>query len=323
MRTTVDDLNWLEASRLVVHHAGTVHYPPGAIIGPRRIPDLELVWISSGTTVFEGGDGLRCELHPGDVIVVRPGERHRFVMDRRRMLAHGFAHFSLPAADMRRIAAWPRPVHAADGSPLRHAVESCERLIVGHRPDSAVPRLALRLALALYHAAGQPETAVPWSGWKLDPRVAAVLAAVRSTWQDRPAWAPTRDELCALAGCSEAALGRAFRTALGVAPTAAIRLWRVERAAVLMARGGQSVSAAARAIGWRSPDVFTRAFRAAYGLAPREAARRAAAGAWTVTPRLFQASYGKGMRPSGDPTLSATDPTLSASASRRRLPKRR
>ena len=86
-----DPLAWLEESRLAIRHAGTVHYPPGSVVGPRRIPDLELVWISSGVAVFEGGDGQRFELRPGDVLMVRPGERHRFVMERRRMLAHGFA----------------------------------------------------------------------------------------------------------------------------------------------------------------------------------------------------------------------------------------
>lgn len=316
------DLAWLEDARLAIRHAGTVHYPPGSVIGPRRIPDLELVWISAGTARFDGGRE-EFELRPGAVMLVRPGERHRFVFDRRRMLAHGFIHFSAPAAVMRRIAAWPRPLQAESGSPLRTTLDSCERLVAMHTADGAIPRLALRLALALYHAAGHEAQPEPWAGWRLDPRVAGVLTAVRAAWRDRPAWAPTLGELCRLAGCSEAALGRAFRTALGVSPATAIRLWRIERAAILLARGGMPVAEAAASIGWSSPDVFTRAFRAAYGLPPREAARRAAAGAWTATPRLRLASYGKGMRPSGDPTLPVADPTIPLTAGAPPEPRRR
>jgi AraC family transcriptional regulator len=318
-----DPFAWLEDTRLAIRHTGTVHYPPGSVIGPRRIPDLELVWIVSGTALFEGGDGKRCELRPGNVLVVLPGERHRFVMERRRMLAHGFAHFSGPAAAMRRIAAWPRLVHAATGSPLRGALESYERLIATHPGNSAMTRLALRVALALYHEAGLPAPAATWAGYKLDPRVAAALTAVRAAWGERPTWAPRRGDLCALAGCSEAALDRAFRAALGVAPTTAIRLWRVERSAILLSRGGLAVAEAARAIGWGSPDVFTRCFRAAYGLVPREAVRRAAAGAWTATPLLRLASYGQGMLPSGDPTLPVDDPMFPLTSGAHRELRRR
>lgn len=305
-----EDLAWLEAAPLRIRHAGTAHYPPGAIVGPRRIPDLELVWVDAGTAAYEDGAGRRLQLAPGDVLLVHPGERHRFVMERRRMLAHGFAHFAAPAAAMRRLAAWPRgPVRAAPGTDLRAALAACERLFATCPPGAAPPRLALRHALALYRRAAAGETEPAWLGWRLDPRVAAVLTAVRRAWAERPAWSPAAGDLVRLAGCSAPTLGRAFRGALGVAPLAAIRLWRVERAAILLARGGLGVAEAAAQLGWRDPDVFARAFRAAYGLSPRAAARRAAAGGWTATPRLRLVCYAGG---GTAPALAVDDPSLPA-----------
>jgi AraC-like DNA-binding protein len=303
-----DDLAWLESAALQLRHAGTAHYPPGGVVGPRRIPDFELVWIGSGTAFYEDGQGRSLQLGPGDVVLVRPGERHRFVMERRRMLAHGFAHFTGPAAALRRLAAWPcGPVHATAGSELRLALTSCERLFATCSPNATAPRLALRHALALFHQATLGAGEPVWTRWPLDQRVGKVLAAVRAGWSERPAWTPGIAELVRLAGCSPATLGRAFRSALGVAPLEAIRLWRIERAALLLERGGTTVAAAAAQIGWRHPDVFARAFRASYGLSPRAAARRAAAGAWTAAPRLRLVCYAGG---GTSPALPVADPGL-------------
>ncbi len=42
-----DDLSWLESARFELRHAGTVHYPPGGIVGPRRIRDIQEWYIST------------------------------------------------------------------------------------------------------------------------------------------------------------------------------------------------------------------------------------------------------------------------------------
>lgn len=304
---TSADLAWLETAKLVIRHAGTAHYPPGAVIGPRRIGDAELVWIDAGDGSFEGGDGARIALLPGTVLLVRPGERHRFVMGRTRMLAHGFVHLTLPAAAMRALAAWPRPVLAAPGSALRAVLAEAERLLAVCPQGAAEPRLAVRLALALYLRAAAGEAEPAWTQWRLDPLVARVLGAVRARWREEPAWAPGRAALVALSGVGEATLARAFRRALGVGPAAAVRRWRIERAAMLLARGGVGVGEAARLCGWADPDVFARAFRAAYGLTPRAAAARAAAAGWLPLPLLRLVSFAGGRE---RPALAVDDPSL-------------
>jgi AraC-like DNA-binding protein len=298
------DLAALESLRLRIELGGGVSYPPGTVIGPRRIRDFELVWVDAGTATFAGPEG-EVVLDPGRVLLVRPGERHIFRMDRRRMLRHGFVHFSVqPATVARRLMAWPRSLRLAPGSLLAATLASLERRLPGGA-DQPVHRQLLRTALVLYRDGGaEPE---PAAG-ELDPQVAAVLGEVGRRWRETPAWSPQLSELATIAGLSASALGRIFRAAFGCGPVAAIRRWQIERAARLLG-GDTPITAIARDCGWRDPDRFARAFRAAYGISPRLARMRIREGVWMPLPRLTRLTVGAGRR---YPSFPANDPSLPA-----------
>lgn len=91
---------------------------------------------------------------------------------------------------------------------------------------------------------------------------------------DRPA-APSLAQLSAIAGWSPFHLHRAFRALVGETPKCYTQRLRLERAAVLLGSTDRSAADVARAVGFRSPEVFSRAFRRQLGCTPTRYRRRA------------------------------------------------
>lgn len=69
-------------------------------------------------------------------------------------------------------------------------------------------------------------------------------------------------------------LAHEFKRWVGVAPMAYVNQRRAEWAAVLLAGTDDSIGAIGRAVGWPEPASFSRHFRKAFGVSPREYRRR-------------------------------------------------
>jgi AraC-like DNA-binding protein len=106
-----------------------------------------------------------------------------------------------------------------------------------------------------------------------DPAVArcqaAMLADLAGRWQV--------DRLVTTARLPSSSLYRRFERVCGLAPLAWLQRRRLERAADLLGRTRRPVAEIAAAVGFPDPFHFSRAFHAAFGLAPRDY-RRAESG---------------------------------------------
>jgi AraC-like DNA-binding protein len=80
--------------------------------------------------------------------------------------------------------------------------------------------------------------------------------------------------LSELAAVSPAHLSRSMREHYGTTPTAFVTGLRLQRAAELLGTTSESVTWIAHRCGFSSQSYFTRCFRAAYGVSPREYRRR-------------------------------------------------
>jgi AraC family transcriptional regulator len=96
-------------------------------------------------------------------------------------------------------------------------------------------------------------------------RVARVVAAIVSD----PLAPHGLDELAALAHFSPFHFHRIYRGVTGETVAATVRRLRLARAAQLLAAGDESVTQVAMAVGYDSPQTFSRAFREFAGTAPR------------------------------------------------------
>lgn len=75
-------------------------------------------------------------------------------------------------------------------------------------------------------------------------------------------------DLAAEVNAAPAYLSRLFTASLGVAPMAYLGRIRIERAAALLRRTDDTVGQIARAVGYGSPEHFSRLFRRAFGAKP-------------------------------------------------------
>lgn len=135
---------------------------------------------------------------------------------------------------------------------------------------------AIRRHLAAQPAA-QPAGRQGWLAGLADPAVGRALALLHG----EPARPWTLDRLARAAGVSRTVLAERFARLVGCPPMHYLTLWRLQRAARLLADSPIKVAAAAHAVGYESEAAFNRAFKKATGTPPgawrRRAGRRPAA----------------------------------------------
>lgn len=219
----------------------------------------------------------------GDVVFVRPGDRHAFSGSTPSGLE--FINVAFPAT------AWRGFVELAgfdsDGAWDARSAQPTFRLGAAERANGLG---AFETALARFHE--QPSAFDLIQFWTDLLRVIAPLrmsgavgtAAVRPPRWFVDACAAMRREanlrrglprLRELANVSPEHLSRSMRTFHGATPTEFVTGLRLDRAASLLATTNDPVTAIAHRCGFSSQSYFTRRFHAAYGLTPRAFRRRA------------------------------------------------
>jgi AraC-like DNA-binding protein len=210
--------------------------------------------------------GVSHATRPGAIMLFNPTELH----DGRATTAEGFAYCMLyvDVATIRGFLAGeignPEPLF---DRPM--AVDAATADLVAHAYDALAPGTPalerddglLRLLLHLAHRYGG--TSVP----PADSRADRAMLRVRDRLRDAPEDAVTLQELADLAGMSRFHLTRLFQRRFGLAPSAYLRLLRLERAKRLLAIGEPPASVAA-SLGFADQAHLTRRFKAAYGMTP-------------------------------------------------------
>jgi AraC-like DNA-binding protein len=266
-------------------------YPAGATFGPRRLRDWEFVWMIEGDAEYRRDDAV-ADAPAGSVVLCRPNATDFFRWDPRRRTRHGYFHFDLrgdlppdwPPADD-----WPLVRVPADGDAdlLRPLFRALLATPAGTGDPTQTRLLALSLlaAFATGRDAGgggvdRPEHPEP---------VARGLAFIALRLDESPEAGIPLAEIARAACVTPEHLIRLFKRATGRTPAETVRLARLERAAVLLARTNYGVAEVARLCGFESPFHFSRLFRRAYGQSPTEMRRAVAAGgAVPTSPRVVR-----------------------------------
>jgi transcriptional regulator GlxA family with amidase domain len=116
------------------------------------------------------------------------------------------------------------------------------------------------------HFATHPERAPGWYTALADPVIGATLRDIHSD----PAEPWTVVGMAAAVGLSRAAFSRRFREAVGEPPMAYVKRWRLTLAADHLADSDLSVGRVAALVGYQSPFTFSAAFKAHFGVSPRD-----------------------------------------------------
>ena len=120
----------------------------------------------------------------------------------------------------------------------------------------------------------------------LPDAVERAYSFLRNSLENDPATPVGLADLSRAAGVSPEHLCRLFKSSTGRSPVETVRLVRLDRAAVLLARTNCPVAEIGAACGFPNPYHFSRRFKEAFGHPPRELRRRIQAGATPPVPRL-------------------------------------
>lgn len=247
--------------------------------------DYEFVWLMEGDARYER-DGQTVEAPAGSIVLCRPLATDFFRWDAKRSTRHGFFHFDIkripaswPGAD-----AWPLVRLAQEGDILRPMFRHL--LTWATTGDPTLCQLTMRHMLTAF-VLGQIETReLPRPS--LPTAVERALAYVQHALETDPAGTITLEDLAASADVTPEHLCRLFTRATGHSPIETVRLGRLDRAALLLARSNYAINEVATLCGFASPFHFSRRFKQAFGKSPRELRQAVRDSSSPPTPQLLR-----------------------------------
>jgi AraC family transcriptional regulator len=269
----------------------TAVYPPGGSYGPRVLPDFEFVWTLEGDAVWTC-DGERHAAPPHTAILSRPGMREHYRWDPKRQSRHAFVHFSivkglskLPPSER-----WPLIRHLPDGDVFRPLFR---HLLWALNHPNAERELSVQTTLRhmLFCFLSGSMGTVSTAAEPLPAVVNTALAFAVERFKKQPQALLSIAALSRAAGASPRQLHRAFHSAFDCGPMAALRLMRLDRAAFLLSDSALQIQEIAHRTGFKNGFHFSRAFKAAFGRAPKEFRERLERGLDTPSTTIARLRY--------------------------------
>lgn len=247
---------------------------PAAIwqVGPRTIPDHELVLITAGCGQVRV-DGKEHDIYPGYLLYFWPGVQHTLKNDPMRPMSFQAIHFSYTQASYNN-GQWqslslddvPLPVPAVQLSSNCKHLETLFKDIGRHWPQQPAGNslICRGLFLQVLHQI--------ISGSSVDPGNQRTMAAVQATldiihaqYSDRLS---VRD-LSAKAGLSADYYTRLFRRMTGMTPQDYISYYRISMAKNILADPAVKIRSVAARVGYEDEFFFSRMFKKQVGISPQ------------------------------------------------------
>lgn len=300
---------------------GVAIYPPGATFGPRQMSDYEFVWIMEGDAEYRWG-ATTVAAPEGSIVLCRPssdGGTDAFRWDRERRTRHAYFHFNVLAVP----AHWPKPDRwplvrtAVEGDVLRPLFRHLLAWVKTATPPLPVEGRALGQASQAEPPAGTPPelwqvahhdemlcrltmahmltafvsgevAAVETPPDRLPEAVERALRHIQERLEEDAAQPMDLPDLAQAAFVTPEHLCRLFKASTGHTPVETVRLARLDRAVVLLARSNFAVGEIAHLCGFASAFHFSRRFKETFGQSPRAMRKRIEAGEIPPLPRLLR-----------------------------------
>jgi AraC-like DNA-binding protein len=234
----------------------------------------EILHIVAGSvTVHMPGGPVRGG--PGDTILIPSGSSHRDEFDLEEGLEVFYCSFrwaaeadyfrAVPPQALERLSPACRTQLAALADQLR------ADLAQGRDIDQLVARSRVLTALMLiFRDVGPADPEGPPSAPYGEVRRHELMSRARQYMQQHYARPVSLDEIAEALHVSGYYLSHVFSAESDFTLFSYLTTVRMERARALLLAGGMNVSEIARAVGYRSPNYFSKVFRRHFGCSPRE-----------------------------------------------------
>ncbi len=228
-----------------------------------RLTDFDL-WlaIKGRGSLLLNGHSYRIEA--GSLLFLRPDDSGFATQDIQNPLTVLYVHFS-STGQIAPISLLPSvQINFLDTSRLESLLGRLVALQVTTQP-LAVLESELILKQALLEIYRQDAANQGILSARLEPRLERVIARLRA----HPASRPSLAEAASWAGLSAAHFSRLFRQQVGWSYRDYLLKMRLERARYLLTETSMSISKIALELGYENFALFSRQFKAVYGIAPR------------------------------------------------------
>jgi AraC family L-rhamnose operon transcriptional activator RhaR len=223
---------------------------------------MELVVVLGGRAIHESAGG-KTTLLPGEAMLLRPGTWHAYRDCESLEVVNFCFPFSFARSEWRDLL----------DDRVRRLLRSGSGLLVTRLPDDVT-----RAIDALESLDRGTTGSLGLLAWCLDqfaqaiktPDQALHLAVEQAlvALEARPENSWTATKLAKEAALDKAYLSRLFSQQVGVPPMTYLGILRAERAALLLRHSGLSCAQVGSAVGYSSPEQFSKRFRVRYGLSP-------------------------------------------------------
>lgn len=238
----------------------------GEVNGLRTLPDHDFILILDGVATWEC-DGVEHRAPPGSLILARPGMRDDLRWDRSTRSRNFYLHFTPRRLGLPPESSWPLIRALPEGDVVRPLLAHVAWLLETRPAGWAeAAGAALEVALRAF-VSGALDTTLGKRG-RLPPLLERLVAHLAERWTGERLESIPLADLAVACGVSREHLCRTVQAELGCAPLAALRLVRLVRAAGMLARPDLEIGEIGRRCGFTDPYHFSRAFRAAWGVAP-------------------------------------------------------
>jgi len=246
--------------------------------------DFEFVWLIAGDAEYRF-EGTTVTAPESSIVLCRPGEDY-FRWDPDQRTRHAYFHFNVVGipSDWPRISQWPLVRVPPEGDVLRPMFR--HMLTWQMRGDQLIRQLTAGHMLAAF-LTGQIATQEV-SHDKLPDAVEMALHHLYKSLDEDPAKAIGLDDLADAGAVTPEHLCRLFKASTGLSPAETVRLARLDRAAVLLARSNYAVGQIAEFCGFASQFHFSRRFKEAFGMSPRDLRKKLAEGMTPPLPKLIR-----------------------------------
>ena len=264
----------IEIPTLRINDCGLADYPSGGTLGPRVMPDYEILWIERGECRWQF-EGKSHACPPGSVLMCTPGMVDTWRWDPDAMTRHGYLHFEF-LGDTRIDFPMRRDVSGDDvlRPLLRHAVWLAG---LGDPHSDALAAKALGQALSWF-VDGPVTRAMPPTRGEMHRVLIRALRVLRQYWGDTNRVPPPIEQWATDTGVSRGHLARVCRKELDVTPQELLRYLRLDHSLAWLARTNMKIAEISEMCGFQSQFHFSRCFKSAYGASPRDMRKRLLAG---------------------------------------------
>ena len=223
---------------------------------------MELAVILGGEAIHGSSQGAT-PISKGTAVLLRPGTWHAYLQCRNLDVVNFCFPTSLASTEWRHLLDDRVRSVLRSGNGLQltkftdFATESLEQLERVQRHSTGAIGLII---WALDQFAGS----LPVQGQAPHPAVEKAVSELES----RPNLQWTAQQLAQVVGLDKAYLSRLFAAHVGVGPMAYLAMLRLERAASLLRNSNMNCGEIGFAVGYSDANLFTRRFRARFGLSP-------------------------------------------------------